>query len=63
MFIYISDFYFWFRLLVQSLDEPTKMGYVPNNILKKIPSPARATAVVPAEGQTLSKKDAKFNRE
>jgi len=39
------------------------MGYVPNNILRKIPSPARATAVVPAEGQTLSKKDAKFNRE
>ncbi|KAL4084740.1 hypothetical protein QTP88_027657 [Uroleucon formosanum] len=49
--------------LVQSLDEPTKMGYVPNNILKKIPAPVRATAVVPAEGQTLSKKDAKFNRD
>ncbi|XP_022174782.1 obscurin-like isoform X6 [Myzus persicae] len=49
--------------LVQSLDEPTKMGYVPNSILKKIPAPVRATAVVPAEGQTLSKKDAKFNRD
>ncbi|XP_060875327.1 obscurin isoform X5 [Metopolophium dirhodum] len=49
--------------LVQSLDEPTKMGYVPNKILKKIPAPVRATAVVPAEGQTLSKKDAKFNRD
>jgi len=49
--------------LVQSLDEPTKMGYVPNKILKKIPAPVRATAVVPAEGQTLSKKDAKCNRE
>ncbi|XP_025192239.1 obscurin isoform X4 [Melanaphis sacchari] len=49
--------------LVQSLDEPTKMGYVPNSILKKIAAPVRATAVVPAEGQTLSKKDAKFNRD
>lgn len=39
------------------------MGYVPNSILKKIPAPVRATAVVPAAGQTLSKKDAKFNRE
>jgi hypothetical protein len=49
--------------LVQSLDEPTQMGYVPNNILKKINAPAKATAVIPAAGQTLSKKDAKFNRE
>ncbi|XP_025423040.1 obscurin isoform X6 [Sipha flava] len=49
--------------LVQSLDEPTQMGYVPNNILKKINAPAKATAVIPAAGQTLSKKDAKFNRD
>lgn len=56
-------FNFLRRSLVQSLDEPTKMGYVPNSILKKIPTPARATAVVPEAGQTLSKKDAKFNRE
>ena len=59
----INIFNYWFRSLVQSVDEPTKMGYVPNSILKKIPAPVRATAVVPAEGQTLSKKDAKFNRE
>lgn len=39
------------------------MGYVPNNILKKLSTPSKATAVVPPEGQTLSKKDAKFNRE
>lgn len=39
------------------------MGYVPNSIIKKVPLPVKATAVIPAEGQTLSKKDAKFNRE
>lgn len=39
------------------------MGYVPHKILKKIPTAVRATAVVPAPGQTLSKKEAKFNRE
>ncbi|XP_050440780.1 obscurin isoform X43 [Adelges cooleyi] len=49
--------------LVQSVDEPTKMGYVPNSILKKIPAPVKASAIVPEFGQTLSKKDAKFNRD
>ncbi|XP_050523343.1 obscurin isoform X48 [Daktulosphaira vitifoliae] len=49
--------------LVQSVDEPTKMGYVPNSILKKIPTPIRATAIIPVDGQSLSKKDAKFNRD